>query len=83
MPAYSKAAEKSTGLCVRAADGPWEEDLLVGALEASDTQHPRDIGKVYLQMLESSEVKSGKIYLPSSTLHSHLKADRWQWAHIM
>lgn len=78
MPAYSKAAEKSTVLCVCAADGPWEEDLLAGALEASDTQHPRDTGKFYLQMLESSEVKSGKMYLPSSTLHPYLKAGRWQ-----
>lgn len=60
------------------AAGPWEEDLTHrGAPEASDdVQHPRDVRKIYLQVLESSEVKLGKTYLTSSTLQLPFKG-KW------
>lgn len=54
--------------------GPWEEDL--SHRGSGDVRHPRDVGKIYLQTLESSEVKSVKTYLTSSTLQLPFKG-KW------
>lgn len=50
--------------------------LLIGVLEAPDVQHPRDVSKIYLCALQSSEVKSGMTYLTSSTLQLLFKG-KW------
>lgn len=56
---------------------PGKKTSLIGVLEASDdVLHPRDVSKIYLQVLESSEVKSGKTYLTPSTLQLPFKGKR-------